>query len=92
MLSTLTLTTTKDTIWALSTILFIANLAFHNYDSDSRGSIKHPGSLSTNAVIFASVVLASRLETNLHVFGLMAFAVQWFALFPMVRRQVKIVF
>ncbi|CAO3568826.1 unnamed protein product [Mortierella alpina] len=89
MLRDLTLVRNDDTVWALSTVLFLANLAFHDYDSDLKSNIKHPGSLSTNAAIFASVVLASKLETDSQVFGLLAFTVQWFALFPMVRRQLK---
>jgi hypothetical protein len=49
-----------------------------------------PGSLSTNAAIFASVLLASRLDTNLDVFGLLSFAVEWFALFPIFRRHLQV--
>lgn len=90
ILKTLTEKTSLDTIWALTVILFLANLAFHDYGSGNRRNIKYPGSLSTNAAIFASVVLASRFKTNLHVFGLMSFAVQWFALFPMLRRQIRV--
>ncbi|KAF9578813.1 hypothetical protein BGW38_005219 [Lunasporangiospora selenospora] len=89
ILKTLTETTSEDTIWALTVILFLANLAFHDYGSGNRRNIKYPGSLSTNAAIFASVVLASRFPTNIHVFSLMSFAVEWFALFPMLRRQVR---
>lgn len=48
-----------------------------------------PGSLSTNAAIFASVLLASRLDTNVDVFGLLSFAVEWFSLFPIFRRHLK---
>lgn len=48
-----------------------------------------PGSLSTNAAIFASVLLASRLNTNTDVFGLLSFAVEWFSLFPIFRRHLK---
>ncbi|KAF9161635.1 hypothetical protein DFQ26_004363 [Actinomortierella ambigua] len=89
ILKTLTEKTSEDTIWALTVILFLANLAFHDYGSGNRKNIKYPGSLSTNAAIFASVVLASRFKTNLEVFSLMSFAVEWFALFPMLRRQIK---
>ncbi|KAK3847414.1 MAG: phosphatidylinositol N-acetylglucosaminyltransferase subunit C [Linnemannia gamsii] len=89
ILKTLTEKTSEDTIWALTVILFLANLAFHDYGSGNQRNIKYPGSLSTNAAIFASVVLASRFKTNMHVFGLMSFAVQWFALFPMLRRQIR---
>ncbi|KAG0229969.1 hypothetical protein BGW42_001200 [Actinomortierella wolfii] len=90
ILKTLTEKTSEDTIWALTVILFLANLAFHDYGSGNRKNIKYPGSLSTNAAIFASVVLASRFTTNIHVFSLMSFAVEWFALFPMLRRQIRV--
>lgn len=49
-----------------------------------------PGSLSTNAAIFASVLLASRFDTNLDVFSLLSFAVEWFALFPIFRRYLQV--
>lgn len=49
-----------------------------------------PGSLSTNAAIFASVLLASRLDTNIDVFGLLSFAVEWFSLFPIFRKHLKV--
>ncbi len=64
MLETLTRGTSEDSIWALSAVLFLANLTFHVYNSDSTNNIKHYGSLSTNAAIFASVALASKLETR----------------------------
>ncbi|KAG9286701.1 hypothetical protein G9A89_012251 [Geosiphon pyriformis] len=89
ILKTLTKDTSSDTIWALTVILFLANMLFHDYGSGNRTNIKFPGSLSTNAAIFASVLLASRLPSNSHVFGLMSFAVEWFALFPIFRRYTK---
>ncbi|KAF9276684.1 hypothetical protein BGZ68_009845 [Mortierella alpina] len=65
MLSTLTLTTTKDTIWALSAILFIANLAFHDYDSDRHlRTTEHnvdPGlSVGRNQAFFVNLVSGGR--------------------------------
>ncbi|CAJ0758175.1 16228_t:CDS:10 [Entrophospora sp. SA101] len=90
ILKTLTIDTSEDTIWALTVILFLANMMFHDYGSENRTNIKFPGSLSTNAAIFASVLLASRLTLNSHVFGLMLFAVEWFALFPIFRRYIKV--
>ncbi|RUS22824.1 phosphatidylinositol N-acetylglucosaminyltransferase-domain-containing protein [Endogone sp. FLAS-F59071] len=90
ILKTLTKDTSSDTIWALTVCLFLANMLFHDYGSNNRTNIKFPGSLSTNAAIFASVLLASRLDTNSHVFGLMSFAVEWFALFPIFRRYLKV--
>jgi len=47
-------------------------------------------SASLNASIFASVCLASRLPSSWHVFATVAFAMQLFALFPSLRRQLKV--
>lgn len=49
-----------------------------------------PAVLSMNAAISASVVLASRLDSNLAVFALVLFAVQLFALFPIVRQRLQV--
>lgn len=46
--------------------------------------------LSMNAAISSSVVLASRLPSDLSVFGLMLVSVQLFALFPMLRRRLQV--
>lgn len=46
--------------------------------------------LSLNAAISASVVLASRLEENAQVFALLFFSVTWFALFPIIRPRLPV--
>jgi len=51
---------------------------------------RFPGALSLNAAISGSVMLASRLPSTLHVFGLMLLAIEWFALFPMFRRYLHV--
>ncbi|ORX89480.1 phosphatidylinositol N-acetylglucosaminyltransferase [Basidiobolus meristosporus CBS 931.73] len=89
ILKTLTKDTSSDTIWAVTVCLFLVNMLLHDYGSGNRTNIKFPSSLSTNAAIFASVLLASRLPSNMEVFGLMSFAVEWFALFPIFRRHIK---
>ncbi|KAI9358448.1 phosphatidylinositol N-acetylglucosaminyltransferase subunit C [Pilaira anomala] len=89
ILKTLTSQISDDTIWALTVCCFLANVLFHDYKTQPN-SIKIPGSLSTNAAIFASVLLASRLNTNFDVFGLLSFAVEWFSLFPIFRRHLKV--
>ncbi|KAL1933453.1 hypothetical protein VTP01DRAFT_7543 [Rhizomucor pusillus] len=89
ILKTLTSQTSDDTIWALTVCCFLANILFHDYVSQTRASLRIPGSLSTNAAIFASVLLASRLDTNFDVFSLLSFAVEWFALFPIFRRYLQ---
>ncbi len=42
-----------------------------------------------NAAVSASVVLASRLTTDVSVFALMLFSIQAFALFPMLRHRLQ---
>ena len=48
-----------------------------------------PSSLSTNAALMASTVLASRLLTTTAVFTLTLFSIQVFGLFPVFRRHLK---
>ena len=40
ILKTLTKDTSSDTIWALTVILFLANMLFHDYGSENRTNIK----------------------------------------------------
>ncbi|KAI9474165.1 MAG: phosphatidylinositol N-acetylglucosaminyltransferase subunit C [Benjaminiella poitrasii] len=90
ILKTLTSQISDDTIWALTVCCFLANILFHDYHAPQPNhNIKIPGSLSTNAAIFASVLLASRLNTIIDVFGLLSFAVEWFSLFPIFRRHLR---
>lgn len=48
-----------------------------------------PSSLSTNAALMASTVLASRLKTTTAVFSLTLFSIQVFGLFPVFRRHLR---
>lgn len=48
-----------------------------------------PSSLSTNAALMASTVLASRLSTTTSVFSLSLFSIQVFGLFPVFRRHLR---
>lgn len=89
MLRTLTKDTSCDTIWALSSMLFLVNLLFHDYTMTRVADLRYPDSVSLNAAMFASVLLASRLSSNLHVFSLTSLAVQLFALFPIIRRSLR---
>jgi len=89
ILKTLTEETSSDTIYALTVIFFIGNLFLHDYRGKITKNIRYPDSLSINLAIFASVLLASRLPSNKSVFGLLAFAVEWFALLPFFLRFLK---
>jgi phosphatidylinositol glycan class C protein len=89
ILKTLTEETSSDTIYALTVIFFIGNVILHDYGGKITKNIRFPESLSINLAIFASVLLASRLSSNKSVFGLLAFAVEWFALLPFFLRFLK---
>jgi len=70
------------------------NLFFFDYGGESRTSsevsAKFPASLSTNAALMASTVLASRLRTSTHVFSLTLFSIEVFGLFPVFRRHLRV--
>jgi len=90
VLRTLTAATSSDSIWALSACLFLLNTVLADYSYMRPGSFTQErltSVLSMNAAISASVVLASRLPDDLSVFSLVLFAVQLFALFPLLRHR-----
>ncbi|PFH54492.1 hypothetical protein AMATHDRAFT_134869 [Amanita thiersii Skay4041] len=92
VLRTLTASTSSDTIWALAAILFILNAILADYSAPSEKELSHGRLipvLSMNAAVSASVVLASRLATDIAVFGLMLFSIQSFALFPLLRHRLQ---
>lgn len=55
----------------------------------SRGRRHFPASLSTNAALMASTVLASRLPSTGQVFSLTLFSIEVFGLFPVFRRAAR---
>ncbi len=88
ILKSLTRSTSSDSIWALSTWLMTINVFFFDYtDLDLRPTFQ--ASLSTNAALMASTVLASRLPSTQHVFSLTLFSIEVFGLFPVFRRHLR---
>ncbi|KAG4410986.1 hypothetical protein IFR04_015883 [Cadophora malorum] len=94
ILKSLTMSTSEDSIWAMSFLLFTINIFFFDYSTPAESStgsgVKNiPASLSTNAALMASTVLASRLEGTGEVFSLTLFSIEVFGLFPVFRRYAK---
>ncbi|XP_065830175.1 phosphatidylinositol N-acetylglucosaminyltransferase subunit C-like [Oscarella lobularis] len=87
VLRTLTETISTDTTYAMTTVMLLIHLLFHNYGVDS--SVVS-NAVSLNAAIFASVCLASRLPSSWHVFVTVLFAVHLFAHGPVVRHRLKV--
>ncbi len=57
--------------------------------NDAARAPPFPSSLSTNAALMASTVLASRLTSTTHVFSLTLFSIEVFGLFPVFRRHLR---
>ncbi|KAI9848340.1 MAG: hypothetical protein M1838_000556 [Thelocarpon superellum] len=87
ILKSLTKSTTSDSIWAVSCWLMGINVFFFDYSGGV--GVKFPASLSTNAALMASTVLASRLPSTTHVFSLTLFSIEVFGLFPAFRRHLR---
>ncbi|SJX64603.1 uncharacterized protein SRS1_15420 [Sporisorium reilianum f. sp. reilianum] len=80
VLRTLTESTTSDSIWALAVALFALHLALADYSATKPKQLS--ATLSFNAALSASVVLASRLHTDTECFALLVLAVLLFAPTP----------
>ncbi|KAF8666733.1 Phosphatidylinositol N-acetylglucosaminyltransferase [Rhizoctonia solani] len=101
VLRTLTAATSDDSIWALSATLFILHAVLADYTPERVGIVRErtggenqggeslTSVLSMNAAVSASVVLASRLQTDIAVFSLMLYALQSFALLPVLRQRLQ---
>lgn len=87
ILKSLTRSTSSDSIWAMSFWLLAVNIFFFDYSGGV--GVKFPASLSTNAAIMASTVLASRLPSTTQVFSITLFSIEVFGLFPVFRRHVR---
>lgn len=77
ILRTLTETISTDTIYAMVTIMMLIHLSFNNYGINA-AIVSQP--ISLNAAFFASVCLASRLQTAFQSFAFLTFAIDIFVL------------
>ena len=92
---TLTRSISSDSIWAVTILLLLLHLFLHDY---SGSTIRAPGALqnptltsciSLNASVVASVFIASRLPSRLHVFAIMLFSLLVFLFAPLVTYCIK---
>ncbi|XP_071520589.1 phosphatidylinositol N-acetylglucosaminyltransferase subunit C [Panulirus ornatus] len=83
VVKSLTGSVATDSINASTTFLLLLRLIVHDYGTTV--AIVNP-TVSHNVGVFASVCLASRLDSDLDVFTLITVAVALFALFPSLRR------
>ncbi|GKV39148.1 hypothetical protein SLEP1_g46958 [Rubroshorea leprosula] len=92
---TLTRSNSSDSIWAATFSLLLLHLFLHDY---SGSTIRNPGALknpnltsciSLNASVVASVFIASRLPSRVHVFAIMLFSLQVFLFAPLIAYCMK---
>lgn len=86
VLKTLTESVSTDTIYATAVFMLLGHLIFFDYGANAAIV---SSTLSLNMAIFASVCLASRLPRSLHAFIMVTFAIQIFALWPMLQKKLK---
>jgi phosphatidylinositol glycan class C protein len=86
ILESLTESISTDTIYAMTTGMFVAHLTFHNYGS---AAAIVSGSVSLNAAVFGAICLSSRLPSTTHVFALMLCSLWLFAVLPKIRGRLK---
>ncbi|XP_052184894.1 phosphatidylinositol N-acetylglucosaminyltransferase subunit C [Diospyros lotus] len=91
---TLTQSISSDSIWALTTTLIILHLFLHDYSGSMVRAPGTPeptftGNISLNASIMASLLIASRLPSRLHVFAIILFSLQVFLFSPLVTYYIK---
>ncbi|KAL1215402.1 Phosphatidylinositol N-acetylglucosaminyltransferase subunit C [Cardamine amara subsp. amara] len=82
----------SDSIWAATVSLLLLHLFLHDYSGSTikaPGALKNPNCISLNASVVASVFVASRLPSRLHVFALMLFLLQVFLFAPLVTYCIK---
>jgi len=80
VLQSLTDTISTDSIYAMTCLLMLIHVAFHQYESDEH--IASSPYLSLNAAFCGAICLASRLSDTKDAFILLTLATQAFALFP----------
>ncbi|KAK8709726.1 hypothetical protein V6N13_060734 [Hibiscus sabdariffa] len=92
---TLTRSISSDSIWAVTISLLLLHLFLHDYSGSTirpSGALKNPNltsCISLNASIVASVFIASRLPSRVHVFATMLFSLQIFLFAPLVTYCIK---
>ncbi|KAG6403879.1 hypothetical protein SASPL_136113 [Salvia splendens] len=92
---TLTRSISSDTIWALTASLVVLHLFLHNYSSstaEAPGALEFStltNNISLNVSIVASLLVASRLPSRLHVFAIVLFSLQVFLFAPFVSYCIK---
>ncbi|XP_076327628.1 phosphatidylinositol glycan anchor biosynthesis class C [Tachypleus tridentatus] len=86
IMKTLTETISTDTVYAMSTFMFLVHLMFHDYGAHA---FIVSETISVNAAVFATVCLGSRLPSEIYTFALLLIGAEIFVLSPVLRRYIQ---
>lgn len=86
VLMSLTDTISTDTIYAMTTCMFLVHLLSHDYSNEP---MQISGVVSLNTAIFATVCLASRLKEILSAFSLIFLSIFIFTVLPNASRYIR---
>ncbi|XP_013786689.1 phosphatidylinositol N-acetylglucosaminyltransferase subunit C-like isoform X2 [Limulus polyphemus] len=86
IMKTLTETISTDTVYAMSTFMFLVHLVFHDYGAHA---VIVSETISINAAVFATVCLGSRLPNEIYTFALLLIGAEVFVLSPVPRRYIQ---
>lgn len=95
LLPSLMAAVSRDTILASSHLLLLLHLLTHDYVGPPGAGIVVPARhrfaspVSLNAAVLSAVMLSSRLPSPVAAFGLVFFAIETFALFPLLRYHIR---
>mmetsp|Transcript_19512 Transcript_19512/g.33497 ORF Transcript_19512/g.33497 Transcript_19512/m.33497 type:complete len:283 (-) Transcript_19512:304-1152(-) len=89
VLRTLTVSFSDDTVWALTSIFLLLNVFFFDYAHAGSSSPRRRETFSLNGAMFASMLIASRMPSDLHTFAIVTLAVENFALRPRLQYHLK---
>ncbi|KEG12140.1 phosphatidylinositol N-acetylglucosaminyltransferase subunit C [Trypanosoma grayi] len=89
ILQTLTVTYSNDTIVALSTFAMCLHVLQTDYNYLNCYTMKYQQNMAVNAATFATILVASRIQSPFHSGALIAFGILCFTLSPIPRHHVK---
>uniref|UniRef100_A0A383WEY0 Phosphatidylinositol N-acetylglucosaminyltransferase subunit C n=1 Tax=Tetradesmus obliquus TaxID=3088 RepID=A0A383WEY0_TETOB len=89
MLHSLTRNVSEDSVIAMIVGLCVTHLALHDYNFVNSVTEQLTGTVSLGAAVFASVLFASGMPTELDVFVHVLFCLQLYLLSPLMRRYIR---
>ncbi|GAX85173.1 hypothetical protein CEUSTIGMA_g12591.t1, partial [Chlamydomonas eustigma] len=88
LLHSLARTVSEDSVIALTALLLLIHVFLHDYNFVNNVTDTLSGAVSLSTALYAAVLVASLMPTELHVFTQVLFSLEMFLLGPYARRYV----